>query len=281
MFPVAKKILAAAVAVTTVSGCSLLQDQPDIKLYIFQCGEILARDVSLFSPGVDQGKEKLLTDSCYLIRHPQGDLVWDTGLPDSLGTTGADPMEGAFHVTTPNPFAPQLAALQIKPADIQYLGISHFHFDHTGNANLFTGARLLIQQEEYAAAFGNEPQKYGFEAASYDKLDRSKIQVLNGDYDVFGDGRVVIKKAVGHTPGHQMLFVDLANTGPVVLSGDLYHFTSNREHRRVPSFNFSKEQTEHSMETMEKFVQEKKAQFWIQHDREQNQTLKHAPEFYN
>ena len=115
MFPVAKKILAAAVAVTTVSGCSLLQDQPDIKLYIFQCGEILARDVSLFSPGVDEGKAKQLTDSCYLIRHPQGDLVWDTGLPDSLGTTGADPMEGAFHVTTPNPFGAALTLMAAGP----------------------------------------------------------------------------------------------------------------------------------------------------------------------
>ncbi len=281
MKPVAKHLLAAAAAALTLPACSLLQKQPDIKLYVFQCGEILARDVSVFSPGVDQGKPKELTDSCYLIRHPQGDLVWDTGLPDSLGTTGADPMNGAFHVSVSKPFAQQLAALQIQPADIEYLGISHFHFDHTGNANLFTGSRLLIQQEEYAAAFGAEPKKFGFEPDSYAQLDRSKIQVLSGDYDVFGDGRVVIKKAVGHTPGHQMLFVDLPNTGPVVLSGDLYHFTSNREHRRVPSFNFSKEQTEHSMELMEKFTQEKHAQFWIQHDKEQNQTLKHAPEFYN
>ena len=263
-----------------LASCSLLQRAPDIRLYVFDCGNILARDVSVFSPGVDEGQAKELTDSCYLIRHPAGDLVWDTGLPDSLGTAGTDAMNGTFHVNVTHPFAQQLEELNVAPASIRYLGISHFHFDHTGNANLFTGATLLIQQEEYDAAFGPDPAKAGFNPASYDKLDRSKIQVLQGDQDVFGDGRVVIKKAVGHTPGHQVLFLDLPDTGPILLSGDLYHFSKNRKFRRVPSFNFNKEQTEHSMEQIEQFVREKGAQIWIQHDREQNQTLRHAPAFY-
>lgn len=267
---------------TALSACSLLDSKPPaMKLYVFQCGNIVTTDVSIFSPGVNEGQSKRLTDSCYLIQHPKGNLIWDTGLNDALGEKGMDAFDGKFHLSVTQPFANQLAAINIKPEQIQYLGISHFHADHTGNANMFNQAALLIQAEEFDAAFGPEPQTYGFVPDSYSQLDRNKIQVLHGDFDVFGDGRVVIKKAVGHTPGHQMLFVDLPETGPIVLSGDLYHFTSNREHRRVPAFNFNKEQTLESMETMEQFTSAEKAQFWIQHDLEQNQTIRHSPEFYN
>ena len=273
---------AGIIGLIGLSGCALIKPTPpDMKLYVFKCGNILTRDVSIFSPGVNVGESKRLTDSCYLIQHPKGNLIWDTGLNDAIGEKGVDAFEGKFHMSVTQPLAQQLADIHIDPASIQFLGISHFHADHTGNANLFNHATLLIQSEEFDAAFGPEPQTYGFMPATYSQLDRNKIQVLNGDYDVFGDGRVVIKKAVGHTPGHQMLFVVLPNAGPIILSGDLYHFTSNREHRRVPVFNFSKEETLESMEHMEQFTAAKKAQFWIQHDLEQNQTIRHSPEFYN
>ncbi|HVK98872.1 MAG TPA: N-acyl homoserine lactonase family protein [Dongiaceae bacterium] len=275
-----RRMLSVLLGSVALTACALPLNQPDIRLYVFDCGNILARDVSVFSPGVDQGQTKELTNSCYLIRHPAGDLVWDAGLPDSLGTAGTDAMNGSFHVSVSHPFAQQLAELQVNPASVRYLGISHFHFDHIGNANLFTGASLLIQEEEYKGAFGADPAKAGYDVSQYNKLDRNKIQQLKGDHDVFGDGRVVIKKAVGHTPGHQVLFLDLPKTGPIVLSGDLYHFTKNREFRRVPSFNYNKEQTEHSMEAIESFAQEKGAQFWIQHDKEQNEGIRHSPAFY-
>ncbi len=228
----------SACATHTEETISTEAEQP-LTLYVFECGTILSRDVSMFSPGVDQGKEKLLTDSCYLIRHPDGDLIWDTGLPDQIGKDGIDAFEGQFHMSVTHPYADQLAEIDVDPGDIKLLAISHFHSDHTGNANLFKNAQLIIQQEEYDAAFGAEPEKFGFNPASYSEIDRDKIKILEGDYDVFGDGSVVIKRAVGHTPGHQMLFVKLPQTGPVLLSGDLYHFTSNREHQRVPAFNFS------------------------------------------
>ena len=183
-------------------------------------------------------------------------------------------------MSVPKTFISQLEEINIKPEEIDYLGISHFHGDHTGNANLFTQAQLIIQQEEFDAAFGEDPAKFGFNPDSYNKLDRSKINVVQGDKDVFGDGSVIIKRAVGHTPGHQVLFVDLPDTGPIVLSGDLYHFTTNRTHKRVPSFNFNKEQTLESMDEIEAFVKEKGAKLWIQHDLEENAAIKHSPQFY-
>lgn len=274
--------LSTAIALGSLTGCITQQEAaPELKLYVFECGNITSRDVSMFSPGVNQGQSKELTDSCYLIRHPKGDLFWDTGLSDSIGPNGVDVFDGAFHMSVTNPLQSQLTTIGVQADDIEWIGISHFHSDHTGNANLFSKATLLIQKEEYDAAFGANPEQYGFNKESYKQLNAETATQLQGDHDVFGDGSVVIKRAIGHTPGHQMLFIDLANSGPILLSGDLYHFTSNREHRRVPSFNFDKEQTLHSMDQIEQFVKETGAQLWIQHDKEQNASIRHAPEYYN
>jgi N-acyl homoserine lactone hydrolase len=261
-----------------LTACS---QKPSITLQVFECGEITVHDISLFSPNVDEGKQKQLVDSCYLIQHPKGNMIWDTGITDAIGEKGLDIFGGKLSLKVTSPLADQLAAININPADIQFMGISHFHGDHTGNANLFNNAALMIQQAEYDAAFGKTPEKFGFNAASYNKIDKTKIQILNGNHDVFGDGSVIIKPAPGHTPGHQMLLVNLETEGPILLSGDLYHFTKNRLNKRVPSFNFDKEQTLKSMETIEAFVKETGAQFWIQHDKEQNSTIKHSPAFYN
>jgi N-acyl homoserine lactone hydrolase len=272
-----KRILIALTA-ASLAACSA---KPSLTLQVFECGEVEVRDISLFSPGVDEGVQKNLVDSCYLIQHPKGNLIWDTGITDAVGEEGVEVFGGKLKLSVTNPLSDQLAAIDIKPADIQFMGISHFHGDHTGNANLFNTAQLFIQQAEYDAAFGSAPESFGFNAASYNEIDKTKIMILNGDHDVFGDGSVIIKPAPGHTPGHQMLLVNLKNEGPVMLSGDLYHFTKNREHKRVPSFNFDKEQTLETMESIETFVKETGAQFWIQHDKEQNATIKHSPAIYN
>ena len=271
----------SAAAVLGLSACATQPTQEsDITLYVFHCGNIESRDVSLFSPGVNQGQSKQLTNSCYLIRHPQGDLFWDTGLPDHFGPDGVEFMDGAFHMSVTEPLQDQLKSIGVTPEEIEWLGISHFHSDHTGNANWFSNATLLIQEAEFAAAFGDNAHQYGFDPDSYSGFNANNSKRLQGDYDVFGDGRVVIKSTPGHTPGHQLLYLDLPQSGRIILSGDLYHFTSNREQRRVPAFNFDKQQTLHSMEQIEQLVQSSGAQLWIQHDKEQNADIKHAPEFY-
>lgn len=277
-----KHILVAFTALS-LAACSTTPSTTTapLTLQVFDCGEVEVRDISLFSPGVDEGVKKNLVDSCYLIQHPKGNLIWDTGITDAVGEEGVEVFGGKLKLTVTNPLSAQLAAINIKPTDIQFMGISHFHGDHTGNANLFNTAQLFIQQAEYDAAFGPTPEKFGFNAASYNQIDKTKIAILNGDHDVFGDGSVIIKPAPGHTPGHQMLLVNLANEGPIMLSGDLYHFTKNRVHKRVPSFNFDKEQTLETMQHIEEFVKESGAQLWIQHDKEQNATIKHSPYIYN
>jgi N-acyl homoserine lactone hydrolase len=252
------------------------------RLYAFNCGTIEVSDISIFSPGVDVGKKKTLTDSCYLIVHPKGALMWDTGLSDEIaGMPGGKKLSEKFHGSLNKTLAAQLKDAGFTPDAVTHLGLSHMHFDHTGNVGLFPKATLLMQKEELAAAFGPDAAKFGNDAKNYPTLGSNPKQELAGDHDVFGDGTVVIKAAKGHTPGHQALFVKLKKTGNVLLSGDLAHFTKNWDNRRVPSFNFDKDMSVKAMNDMAAFIKENKAQFWIQHDLEQNRKIKHAPKYYD
>ena len=270
--------------IALLSACGHLKKTDDfaMKLYVFDCGNSKIKDISLFSPGVDQNKSKNLVMSCYLIEHPKGLLMWDTGLADSLISKpgGIKVRNGAFTLMVKKTLSSQLKELKINPKEIKFMAFSHMHPDHTGNAGLFPNSTVLVQNSEFAAAFGPNPSHYSFNKKTYDMLKQSNFKKLKGDYDVFGDGRVVIKHAKGHTPGHQVLFIDLPETGPIVLSGDLYHFQKNRTYRRVPSFNFDKELTLQSMDRIEKFISKKQATLWIQHDPEQREDIRLAPEFY-
>lgn len=252
-----------------------------LRLYVFDCGTIDVSDISLFSPGVDQGKKKTLTNSCYLVVHRLGTLIWDTGFSDELAAMPDGKKVGeAFHVRLKQPLTAQLKAGGYAPEKITYLGLSHMHFDHIGNVGLFPQATLLMQKEELQSAFGPDAAKFGNDPASYPTLAANPKQELGGDHDVFGDGSVIIKRAVGHTPGHQTLYLKLKKTGNVLLSGDLTHFTKNWENRRVPSFNHDKEASVKALEEAAKFLKENKAKLWIQHDLEQNATIRHAPKYY-
>lgn len=250
------------------------------KLYVFECGTIDVADISVFHPGIGKNQHKRLTDSCYLIAHPKGTLLWDAGLPDQLAQVPEGKTFMVFTVRMPKTLASQLQEIGYAPDRIDYLGISHMHFDHIGNAPLLPRATLLMQREEYAAAFGPEPAKYGFDPANYPTLKNNPVQQLDGDYDVFGDGTVVIKRTLGHTPGHQALFVKLAKTGNILLSGDLVHFTDNWTHKRVPGFNFDKARSIKTMEEAAQFLKANNATLWIQHDLEQNAGIRHAPAYY-
>lgn len=251
------------------------------RVYVFDCGTVTVKDISVFSPGVDVGKKKVLTDSCYLIAHPKGTLMWDTGFNDELAASpGGKQISEGFHVKLNKPLATQMKEIGYAPEEVTYLGLSHMHFDHIGNVGMFPKATLLMQKEEYESALGPDAAKYGNDPKNYPTLSSNPSEQLDGDRDVFGDGSVVIKRALGHTPGHQLLFVKLKKTGNIVISGDLAHFTKNWENRRVPSFNYDKELSVKTMNEMADFMKANKATLWIQHDLEQNRKIRHAPRYY-
>jgi glyoxylase-like metal-dependent hydrolase (beta-lactamase superfamily II) len=161
------------------------------------------------------------------------------------------------------------------------MSMSHYHLDHTANANLFAGSTWIVQQAEYDAMFGAKEFAIR-DASSYDRLkDSRRIALNNEDHDVFGDGSVIIKTAPGHTPGHQMLFLRLRNFGPLLLEGDLYHLPEERTLDRVPTFEFDAAMTRATRARTEVFLKETGAQMWIQHDPPTNAKLRKAPEFYD
>ena len=218
---------------------------------------------------------------CYVIEHPRGRMLWDGGLPSALASTpGWQGDGGGGAVRLNQTLAQQLGALNLDLGAFDVVAFSHMHFDHVGIANEVGGGTLLIQRAEHDAAFADGAAAPGFDRKLYDGLRAAPAQILDGDHDVFGDGRVRIIAAPGHTPGHQMLFVRLAETGPIVLSGDLYHFAVSRQLRRVPPFNVDAVQTIASMRRVESLLEETQATLWIEHELAEFEQLKHAPEYY-
>jgi glyoxylase-like metal-dependent hydrolase (beta-lactamase superfamily II) len=245
------------------------------KLYILNCGEGVAGDISRWTPGVDEGKSADFVDNCYLIKHTQGWFLWDTGVTDAVaampnGLVPSDPKATVWH--RPKTLASQLEQLGVKPSDLKGMAVSHSHPDHTGNVEMFPTTMLYVQKAEYQWPGADNKPRFKPE---------HPVTLLEGDRDVFGDGSVMIFSTPGHTPGHQSLLVKLPKTGAVVLSGDAVHFKSNWENRRVPVFNFSKEQTLASMQRISDVMTKEHAQLWMNHDKVQRDTLKMSPQFYD
>ncbi len=252
----------------------------EVKLYTFSGGTVGVNNLELFSQdNTYQGQTKEFSDPFYIITHPKGNLMWDAGLPQML--VGQDPYtdpSGAFTVSRQDSVLNQLQAIGMTPDDIEFLALSHTHFDHSGHANTMKNATWLVQESEYNFITSEETQKNNSDLYNAIK-DLTKITKLNGDHDVFGDGTVIIKSMPGHTPGHQVLYLELADHGPVLLTGDLYHLYENREYKRVPSFNYNVEQTLSSMDTFEAFAKEKNAKVYLQHQKEDFNKMPKAPEY--
>src|SRR6516165_10589236 len=249
-----------------------------IRLYMFDMGTLKSANPQ---PLLERGIT--VTDmsvSAYLVVHPQGLLLFDTGvIPDELikpeGTTEA---RATVHKTLTG----QLAEIGYKPSDITYLAVSHNHYDHTANANEFAGATWLAQQAERAVMFPEKPpEKQNNATIRFSALKSAKTKLLDGDFDVFGDGTVVLLLTPGHTPGHQCLYVKLAKTGGIVLSGDLYHYPAERSLKDFNPYGGKTSETElASRAKTDVFLQEHRAQIWIGHDILQFATLKKSPQYY-
>src|SRR3989441_775234 len=260
-----------------------------VRLYVFDCGTLHITDLGRFQLKKEEVATSDLSVACFLIAHPKGTLIWDTGaVPDTAwkptGTAVTQhvvlPDSQERDVTMIRPLMVQLAEVGYAPSDITYLALSHYHYDHTANANEFAGATWLVRQAERDAMFASRPPGVT-QPSTYAALRNSKTLILkNDEHDVFDDGRVIIKAALGHTPGHQVLYVRLAKTGPVLLSGDLWHYPEERTLDRVPTFEFNQEQTRATRVTMEAFLKKTGAQLWVQHDLNGNAKLKKSPDFY-
>ncbi len=252
-----------------------------LRLYVFDCGSLDISDPERFRFTKAELATTNMSVACFLIAHPKGTLMWDVGaVPDRALKPGAKSAKEGYATVTKT-LKSQLEQVGYEPADINYLAFSHIHYDHIANANDFAGATWLVRKVERDTLLGpNPPARTNPD--NYNLLRNSKATLIGAedDYDVFGDGSVVIKYAPGHTPGHQVLFLKLAKTGPVVLSGDLYHYPEERKFKRVPTFESDQAQTAATREKIEAFLKQSGAQLWIQHDYIANAKLKKAPQFY-
>jgi N-acyl homoserine lactone hydrolase len=273
----------------TPSAQRKAQPPRTVRLYVFDCGVLHNADMGRFNLKKEDVTTTDMSMACFLIAHPKGNLIWDTGaVPDDSWTPNGSMI--TQRVTLPDgqkreadvdkSLRAQLAEIGYSPSDINYLALSHYHYDHTGNANEFAGATWLVPQLERDAMFGG---KYSgsLQPSTFSALQKSKTIILkDNEYDVFGDGSVIIKSAPGHTQGHQVLYVKLAKTGGVVLSGDLYHYPAEKNLDRVPTFEFSQEQTRASRVAVDAFLKKTGSQLWIQHDFDGDAKLKKSPQFY-
>ena len=272
-------VLLLLIAVSRTHSRASVEEIGGIRLYTLDCGRAELKDMGFFSDtGEYSGQPGTIVVPCFLIRHPKGILLWDTGMGDKLVEKKEGIDFGAIHVFVSVTLIDQLKQLGLTPADVTHMAFSHFHFDHTGNANLFPSSTWILNQTELNWALGNsKPDSVDLSPISGYKTAKTKM--IDGDYDVFGDGSVRILKAPGHTPGHQVLELQLKKTGTVILSGDLYHLRENYTHRRVPDFNFNRADTLASMDRIEKIIQNTKARLVVQHDPGDFQTMPKFPAY--
>ena len=269
----------AAAAAPSMRAQTARPSAAGTRIYVFDNGRISGLDPKLFNFTREELKEVDFVNSSYLVVHPKGTLMFDAGavMDSHFKPDGSPVTEGIMSAT--KPLAPQLAAAGYQPSDITFFAMSHYHSDHTANANAFASATWIVQKAERDWMFAEKPQGI-IQPASYSALRNAKTIVLdNEDHDVFGDGSVVVMSTPGHTPGHQVLFVRLATSGPVVLAGDLYHYPEERTTGRVPTFEFDAGQSRASRQKVEALLKRTGAQLWIEHDIPTHARLPKAPQF--
>ena len=284
--------VASLVIIATVSSFTAWQGKsatlPAFRLYVFDCGTLNYNNADNYNLKVGEVKDTNMSMECFLVVHPRGTLMWDVGaIPDAAWKPTGSPVRMQFKlpdgserdVTMRKALKAQLTAAGFMPANITYLAMSHYHWDHIANANDFARATWITRKAERDVMFAEKVERTIPE--NYSALRNSKTTVLNQeDFDVFGDGKVVLKSTPGHTPGHQVLYVELPRTGRIVLGGDLYHYPEERTLNRLPTREFNVDQTAASRASLDAFLKRTGAQLWIQHDNVADAKLKKAPQYY-
>ncbi len=253
--------------------------EPGVRLYVMVCGRLEFTDLGPFADtGEYDGHPGTLMASCFLVRHPRGDLLWDSGIGDQYAVAPAGVQLANYRAVVRKTVASQLREIGLEFGDIEFFAFSHAHADHLGNADQMAHAQWITNAKELAWV-GAVPAPPRTNPALVSARDPAKTISINGDYDVFGDGRVRILAAPGHTPAHQVLLVRLAKSGAIVLSGDLYHSHENRKGRRMPVFNVSRAETLASMDRIEQIMRNQRARLIIQHSTQDFDSLPHSPRF--
>jgi N-acyl homoserine lactone hydrolase len=279
--------LAVFFVVAMASGLEAQSTGASPRLYVLD-GGVLASETARYRLTDADVEEVALSVASFLIVHPRGVLLWDAGAVadhERGGPVGYEQRlirrdgQERFVKLAPT-LTSQLQAAGYQPSQITHLALSHYHWDHTADANLFANAQWLVPKLEHDAMFRADPPG-GTRPETYSALKNARTTLLDGEHDVFGDGTVVIRPAHGHTEGHTVLYVKLAKTGGVVLAGDLYHYPAERTLKRLPTFEVSEADTQVARDELEQFLRRTNSGLWIQHDLVAHRKLKKSPEYYD
>lgn len=261
-----------------------------LRLYVMDGGTIIIDAPEKFGRTRETVQNSNMSCPVYLIVHPKGTLLFDTGLGDRYfghpfneNLLGDPPKPAPLQsfVLVIKTLKSQLQQIGYPPSKITYLALSHPHADHVGNANDFAGSTFLVHQGDHDMMFGPDVKADSPLYENYSALKGSKTKIINGDYDVFGDGTVVLLSTPGHTPGHQSLYVKLPKTGGVLLTGDVWHYPEDVKDDTMPEREKASGMTEASRKKLQEFIAKTGAQMWIGHDINLFSKLKHSPEFYD
>jgi len=249
-----------------------------IKFYTLDCGTFDVADISVLSKtGEYDGQQLKMVNPCFLIRHPKGDLLWDTGHIDSMADKTDGELNGVWHAKLKTKLLGQLRQLEIAPNDVEYLSLSHLHPDHAGNANEFVESTFIVNELEHKYMFSKQIKSiFG---AYYADLENAKTITFKNEYDVFGDDTVVIKSMPGHTPGSSVLLVRLNKSGNILLSGDLYLHAQGRKLGTMFQYNIDKQLTLDSRKKFEALAKKESATVIIQHEKQHFARLPKFPKF--
>lgn len=278
------KTVAALCALLLAAGSAAAQPRTQsapmvdtVRLYVLDCGTLIYNRPESYGLTREEVADTNMSVSCFLVVHPRGILLFDTGLSDRLvGRPIYENVRGGYGQLKFNTLSGQLADIGVTPDRISYLALSHSHYDHVGNANDYAGSIWLARKAEHDFMFAAPPKA----VSEYAALAHARTQFITGDYDVFGDGRVILKSTPGHTPGHQSLYVKLGHTGGVVITGDLYHYPEERTLNRMPPREQATE-TPASRAAIEKFLRDSHSQLWIGHSTAFFHDARKSPGWYD
>lgn len=237
----------------------------EVKLWRLDCGRFDIQDFASFSDtGRFDGRPYKLVGSCYLVKHGGDYLLWDTGLPKSM--LGKPTTQDGDTMVVDQTIVSQLAGIGVLPSQVRYVGISHYHDDHTGQVDDFPAATLLIGKADWDVIASERGRKRWPSLFASWRAGKAKMEALEGDKDVFGDGLVTMLALPGHTPGHHALLVKLPKTGAVLLSGDQFHATDSLKYNQVPGFNTDRADTLASSARFREIAANRRATVIIQHE---------------
>ncbi len=270
----------SAFALSTQAPAQDRITEPDLEMWRLDCGTLEISDMAAFSDAhLYDGQPRTLTVSCYLIRNGDRYLLWDAGLDKAL--VEANVTQSGATLSMRQSIETQLESIGLAANDVTFVGISHYHFDHVSQLPDFAQSKLIIGSKDWElikqSGSGGpllDPRPF----AAWLGVNEGRAIAIAKDFDVFGDGSVVMKATPGHTPGHTALLVRMPQMGNVLLTGDLYHFEEQVTNRGVPEFNTDRADTLASFERFDTMAKSLSATVIIGHDLRHLDCLPSFPE---